>query len=108
MKDYQIQTRCAGTAGRTTPKWRWKDPGRAAQEAALVLPDTVSVAVGELAGELEEGLLAFCVGAGLQVVRAMMEHEVQTLVGRKGPTTRLAGRRAAGATTGSSRSGVAG
>jgi hypothetical protein len=30
------------------------------------LPDAVSVAVGELAGELEEGLLAFAVGAGLQ------------------------------------------
>jgi hypothetical protein len=30
-----------------------------------VLPDRVSVAIGELAGELEEGLLAFCLGAGL-------------------------------------------
>lgn len=49
-----------------------------------MLPDTVSVAVGELAGELEEGLLAFCVGAGLRVVQAMMEHEVETLAGPKG------------------------
>ena len=39
--------------------------------------------MSELAGELEEGLLAFCVGAGLKVVQAMMEHEVETLAGPK-------------------------
>ena len=49
-----------------------------------MLPDTVSVSVAELAGELEEGLLAFCVGAGLKVVQTMMEHEVETLAGPKG------------------------
>jgi transposase-like protein len=84
MKNYQIQTRRARTAGRTTPKQARKDPPRAAREGAVVLPDTVSVAVRELAGELEEGLLAFCVGAGLQVVQAMMEAEVETLAGPKG------------------------
>ena len=83
-KNYQTSTRRAGTTGRTTPKKAKKDAGRAAQEAALVLPDTVSVAVAELAGELEEGLLAFCVGAGLKVVNTMMEHEVETLAGPKG------------------------
>lgn len=60
------------------------DSARAAREAALVLPDTVSVAVGELAGDLEEGLLAFVVGAGLKVVNAVMEHEVEILAGAKG------------------------
>jgi len=84
MKNYQTSARRARTAGRTTPKKAKKDPGRAAQETALMLPDTVSVAVRELAGELEEGLLAFRVGAGLQVVQAMMEHEVETLAGPKG------------------------
>ena len=64
MKDYQIQTRRARTTARTSPKKVRKDPGRAAREAALVLPDTVSVAVDELAGEPEAGLLAFVVGAG--------------------------------------------
>ncbi|MGH8996935.1 MAG: IS256 family transposase [Acidimicrobiales bacterium] len=49
-----------------------------------MLPDTVSVAVGELTGELEEGLLAFVVGAGLKVVQTMMVHEVETLAGPKG------------------------
>ncbi len=49
-----------------------------------VLADTVSVSVADLAGELEEGLLAFCVGAGLKVVQSMMEHEVEALAGPKG------------------------
>ena len=84
MKNYQKTTRRAGTTGRTTPKKAKRDGALAAQEAALALPDTVSVALGDLAGELEEGLLAFCVGAGLKVVHTMMEHEVETLCGPKG------------------------
>ena len=84
MKNYQTSARRAGTSGRTTPKKAKKDPALAAHEAALVLPDTVSVGIADLAGELEEGLLAFCVGAGLKVVHTMMEHEVQTLAGPKG------------------------
>ena len=84
MKNYQNSARRAGTTGRTTPKKSKSDPSRAAQEAALVLPPTVAVAVGELASELEEGLLAFVVGAGMKVVSTMMQHEVETLVGPKG------------------------
>jgi hypothetical protein len=38
--------------GRTTPRKAKTD----AAEAALVLPGTLLVAIGELAGELEEGL----------------------------------------------------
>jgi hypothetical protein len=44
-------------------------PSRAHQEAAVALPDTVSVAIAELASELEEGLLAFVVGTGLSVLK---------------------------------------
>ena len=84
MKNYQTSTRRVGTTGRTTPKKAKQDVDSAVKEAALVLPDTVSVSVAELAGELEEGLLAFCVGAGLKVVQTMMEHEVETLAGAKG------------------------
>lgn len=84
MNNYQTSMGRAGSAGRTTPKKAKNDPGRAAREAALVLPDTVSVAVGELVGELEEGLLAFVVGAGLKVVHTMMEAEVEALAGPKG------------------------
>ena len=83
-KNYQTTARRAGTTGRTTPKKAKLDPGRAAHEAALALPDTVTVAMTELAGELEEGLLAFVVGAGLKVVNTMMEHEAELLVGPKG------------------------
>lgn len=82
-KNYQTTTRRAGT-GRTTPKKARPDPQRAAHEAALVMPDAVTVAVAELAGELEEGLLAFVVGAGLQVVSVMMDHEATVLAGPKG------------------------
>ncbi len=37
------------------------------------VPDTVSVALTELAGEMREGLLALAVGTGLQVMAAIME-----------------------------------
>jgi putative transposase len=48
------------------------------------VPDTVSVALGELAGELREGLLALAVGAGLQVMAALMEQDVTAVCGPKG------------------------
>ena len=48
------------------------------------VPDTVSVALGELAGELREGLLALAVGAGLQVLAAMMEDDVAAACGPRG------------------------
>ena len=48
------------------------------------VPDTVSVALGELAGELREGLLALAVGAGLQVMAALMEEDVTAACGPQG------------------------
>jgi transposase-like protein len=48
------------------------------------VPETVSVALTELAGEVHEGLLALAVGAGLQVLAAMMEADVTTVCGPKG------------------------
>jgi len=65
MNNYQTRAGRAGSKGRTTPKKAKTDAAQATRGATLVLPDRVSVAIGELAGELEEGLLAFCVGAGL-------------------------------------------
>jgi hypothetical protein len=44
----------------------------------------VSVALGELAGELREGLLALAVGTGLQVMAALMEEDVTAVCGPKG------------------------
>jgi len=84
MKNYQTAAGRAGTTGRTTPKKAKADPQRSAHEGAVALPDAVSVAVGELAGELEEGLLAFAVGAGLQVLGAILDAEVTALAGPKG------------------------
>ncbi len=83
-KNYQTSTRRAGTTGRTTPKKAKLDLDRAANEAALALPDTVSIAVSDLVGELEEGLLAFVVGAGLKAVHTIMESEAEMLAGPKG------------------------
>ncbi len=50
-KNYRTTARRAG-AGRMTP-WKAKlDAQRLAQEAFLALPDTVTIAVSELAGDL--------------------------------------------------------
>src|SRR3954447_24362053 len=48
------------------------------------VPDTVSVALAELAGELREGLLALAVGTGLQVMATIMEADVTAACGPKG------------------------
>jgi len=82
-KNYQTATSRAHT-GRTTPKKARPDHELAAHEAALALPDTVAVAIGELAGELEEGLLAFAVGAGLKVLGVILDEEATALAGPKG------------------------
>ncbi|MBD0292561.1 MAG: hypothetical protein ICV70_03160 [Jiangellaceae bacterium] len=52
--------------------------------AGVVVPDAVSVAMSELVGQLREGLLALAVGAGLQVMDALMAEGVTALVGPKG------------------------
>jgi hypothetical protein len=52
--------------------------------ASPPVPDTVSVALAELAGGLREGLLALAVGTGLQVMAAMMEADVTAACGPKG------------------------
>jgi len=48
------------------------------------VPEQVSVALGELAGEMREGLLALAVGTGLQVMAAIMEADVTAACGPKG------------------------
>ncbi|HET6920345.1 MAG TPA: IS256 family transposase [Jiangellaceae bacterium] len=50
----------------------------------LTVPDTVSVALTELAGEMREGLLALAVGTGLQVMAAIMEEDVTAACGPRG------------------------
>jgi hypothetical protein len=48
------------------------------------VPERVSVALAELTGELREGLLALAVGAGMQVLAAMMEDDVTAACGPGG------------------------
>src|SRR2546425_11488001 len=63
-KDYQTDTTRAATEG-------------------LEVPEMVSVAIGELAGAVKEGLLAMAVGAGLQVMQVFMDEDVLRLCGPK-------------------------
>ena len=48
------------------------------------VPDEVLVSLGEIAESAKEGLLALAVGAGMQVMYAMMDADVTALVGPKG------------------------
>src|SRR5215213_3256228 len=58
------------------------------------MPESVTLAMAELTGALKEGLLALAVGAGLQVMAAVMEESVTELAGPKGrhDPNRAAGR----------------
>jgi putative transposase len=49
-----------------------------------VVPGVVSVVLTELAQDMREGLLALAVGAGLQVMAAIMEEDVAAACGPKG------------------------
>ncbi len=48
------------------------------------LPETVTLAMADLAGAVKEGLLALAVGAGLQVMQVMMQEDVTGLAGPRG------------------------
>jgi len=50
----------------------------------LAVPESVTVAMAELAGDVQEGLLAMAVGTGLQVMAAMMNADVEASCGPKG------------------------
>ena len=65
-KDYQMRNAAAATA------------------VEAVMPDAVSVTLAELAGSLREGLLALAVGAGFQVMAAIIDDSVCGLAGPKG------------------------
>ena len=51
---------------------------------APVLAEVVSIAMAELAVDVQEGLLAMAVGTGLQVMAAMMNADVEAVCGPKG------------------------
>jgi putative transposase len=56
----------------------------ASSATAPVLPEAVSIVMAELAGDVQEGLLALAVGSGLQVMAAMMNADVEAACGPKG------------------------
>jgi putative transposase len=60
--------------------------------SASTVPERVSVAMAEIAENMGEGLLALAVGAGLQVMAALMEADVTALAARRAATMRRAGR----------------
>ena len=68
-KDYQKRT-----ARTSTPT----------ESLVPVVPDVVSVAMSEIAADVREGLLAIAVGAGLQVMAAMMAADAEALCGPRG------------------------
>src|SRR5665647_3840808 len=49
--------------------------------AGLAVPDAVTIAMGEIAEDMREGLLALAVGAGLQVMASLMEAYVAAVCG---------------------------
>jgi transposase-like protein len=51
---------------------------------SYALPQTVSVAMEEIAADMREGLLALAVGTGLQVMQQLMEADVAAVCGPKG------------------------
>ena len=63
--------------------YQTKNVPRATTEG-VVLPASVTLAMAELADSVREGLLALAVGAGLQVMATMMQHDVAALCGPKG------------------------
>ncbi len=52
--------------------------------SALAVPERVSVAMADVAEDICEGLLALAVGAGLQVMSALMDADVAALAGPPG------------------------
>jgi putative transposase len=55
-----------------------------AEASRAGVPDEVLVWLGEIAESAKDGLLALAVGAGMQVMYAMMDADVAALVGPKG------------------------
>ncbi len=61
-----------------------KNTPKTSSEPRLAVPDEVTIAMGEIAEDMREGLLALAVGAGLQVMAALMEADVAAVCGPRG------------------------
>lgn len=56
----------------------------AATVGEFVMPEVIGIAMGDIAEAVREGLLALAVGAGLQVMEALMAENVTAICGPKG------------------------
>ena len=77
----------------------------------LAVPDEVTISMGEIAEDMHEGLLALAVGAGLQVMAALMEADVAAVCAPRGKhdpgrTAVRHGRERGSVTLGGRRTGV--
>ena len=59
-------------------------PGGASAPAEVPVPEQVTIALGEIVESAQEGLLALAVGAGLQVMQALMADSVSQVCGPPG------------------------
>ncbi|MEW6049115.1 MAG: IS256 family transposase, partial [Bacillota bacterium] len=62
----------------------YHEQGPMANTLLEAVASRIGVAVEQLMGSIKEGLLAMCVGVGLQFMHQMMEEEVNEVVGAKG------------------------
>jgi len=70
--------------GTTVTNKYQKTMPKTSTEPGLAVPDAVTIAMGEIAEDMREGLLALAVGAGLQVMGALMEADVAAVCGPRG------------------------
>jgi putative transposase len=70
--------------GTTVNKKYQKNAPKTSTGPGFAVPDAVTIAMGEIAEDMREGLLALAVGAGLQVMGSLMEADVAAVCGPRG------------------------
>jgi len=73
--------------GTTVTNKYQKNTPKTSSGPGLAIPDEVTIAMGEIAEDMREGLLALAVGAGLQVMASLMEADVAAACGPAANTT---------------------
>jgi len=70
--------------GTTVTNKYQKNMPKTSTRPGLAVPDEVTIAMGEIAEDMREGLLALAVGAGLQVMASLMEADAAAVCGPRG------------------------
>lgn len=87
MKKYYQTTSVRAQRSRVTPKGQTQPKPQVGEDDNLptwALPKSVQLSLADLAGTVQEGLLAFAVATGLEVMYTMMGADVEALCGPKG------------------------